>query len=63
MKKSFGINQAKVISLQAHLSISCKEWTLSHCLGMNYYVNFLGGVGCNGFHIKRIFGTKNNWKN
>ena len=23
-----------------------------HCLGMNYYVNFLGGIGSNGFHIK-----------
>ena len=24
----------------------------SYCLGMNYYVNFLGGIGSNGFHIK-----------
>ena len=24
----------------------------THCLGMNYYVNFLGGIGSNGFHIK-----------
>ena len=23
-----------------------------HCLGMNYYVNFLGGIGSNVFHIK-----------
>ena len=22
------------------------------CLGMSYYVNFLGGIGSNGFHIK-----------
>ena len=35
----------------------------THCLGMNYYVNFLGGIGSNGFHIKWIFGTQNNWKN
>ena len=35
----------------------------SHCLGMNYYVNFLGGIGSNGFHIKLIFGTQGNWKN
>jgi hypothetical protein len=21
-------------------------------LGMNYYVNFLGGIGSNGFHMK-----------
>ena len=24
----------------------------THCLGMNYYVNFWGGIGSNGFHIK-----------
>ena len=24
----------------------------THCLGMNYYVNFLVGIGSNGFHIK-----------
>ena len=23
-----------------------------HCLGMSYYVNFLGGFGSNEFHIK-----------
>ena len=28
-----------------------KEY-ISHCLGMNYYVNFSGGIGSNGFHIK-----------
>ena len=32
----------------------------SHCLGINYYVNFLGGIGSNGFHIISIFGTKDN---
>ena len=36
---------------------------LTHCLGINYYVNFLGGIGSNGFHIKWIFGTQGNWKN
>ena len=25
---------------------------VAHCLGMNYYVNFLGGIDNNGFHIK-----------
>ena len=25
---------------------------LSHCLGMNYHVNFLEGIGSNGFHIR-----------
>ena len=30
---------------------------------MDYYVNFLGGIGSNGFHIKWIFGTQSNWKN
>ena len=29
---------------------------MSHQLGMNYYVNFLGGLGSNEFHIKQIFG-------
>ena len=32
----------------------------SHCLGMSYYVNFLGGLarlGSNEFHIKLMFGT------
>ena len=24
----------------------------THCLGMSYYVNFLGGLGSNEFHIK-----------
>ena len=36
---------------------------ISHCLGMNYYVNSLGAIGCNGFHIKWMFGTHGNWKN
>ena len=26
----------------------------SNCLGMNYYVNFLGGIGSNGFHRNSI---------
>ena len=34
-----------------------KNLSLSHCLGMNYYINFLGGIGSNGFHIIWIFGT------
>jgi hypothetical protein len=29
---------------------------------MNYYVNFFGGIGSNGFYIKWIFGTQDNWK-
>ena len=32
----------------------------THCLGMNYYVNFLEGIGSNGFHIRLIFGTPGN---
>ena len=32
------------------LSIVLSGYT--HCLRMNYYVNFLGGLGSNGFHIK-----------
>ena len=35
---------------------------IPHCLGMNYYVNFLGGVCSIGFHLKWIFGTQGNWK-
>ena len=30
---------------------------IAHCLGMNYYVKFLRGIGSNKFHIKLIFGT------
>ena len=33
----------------------------AHCLGMNYYVNFLGGIDSNGFHIRFILGTQDNW--
>ena len=29
----------------------------AHTLGMSYYVNFLGGLGGNEFHIKGRFGT------
>ena len=40
--------------------LEAKEWHIglgigtscTHCLGMNYYVNLLGGIGSNGFHIK-----------
>ena len=35
----------------------------THCLGMSYYVNFLGGLGSNEFHIKWRFGTHGSWKN
>ena len=31
--------------------------TSSHCLGMNYYVNFWGGIGSNGFHINEYSAT------
>ena len=37
-----------------------KDLYRPHCLGMNYYVNFLGGIGSNRFHIKWIFGTQDN---
>ena len=33
---------------------------LSHHLGINYYVNFLGHLGCNGFQLKGRFGTHGN---
>ena len=36
---------------------------MSHCLGTNYYVNFWEGMSSNGFDIKWIFSTENNWKN
>ena len=35
----------------------------THCLGINYYVNFFGGWGSNEFHIKWIFGIQDKWKN
>ena len=31
---------------------STKNAKKTHCLGMIYYVNFLGGLGSNKFHIK-----------
>ena len=30
---------------------------IPHCLGMSYYVNFLGGLGGNEFHIELSFAT------
>ena len=33
-------------------SFNLISYLKSHCLGMNYYVNFLEGIGSNGFHIK-----------
>ena len=33
------------------LKFEFADWN-AHCLGMNYYVNFWGGIGSNGFHIK-----------
>ena len=35
-----------------------QDLLFSPWLRMNYYVNFLGGIGSNGFHIKWIFGTQ-----
>ena len=35
----------------------------THCLGMSYYVNFLGGLYSNEFRIKWRFGTHGSWKN
>ena len=45
----------QVVQTQAHFICLAKE--KPHWLGMNYYVNFLGGIGSNGFHIKWISGT------
>ena len=38
--------------LELHLSTTRILLTANsaHCLGMNYYVNFFGGIGSNGFH-------------
>ena len=30
----------------------------THCVEMKYNVNFLGGIGSNGFHIKWMLGTQ-----
>ena len=35
---------------------------LSHCLGIDYYVNFLVRLGSNGFQLKLRFGVHGNWK-
>ena len=56
-----------LISSQSHVFISYFKVSFvniffsnsdrSHCLGISYYVNFLGGLGSNEFHIKVRFGT------
>jgi hypothetical protein len=33
----------------------------THCLGMTYYVNFLGGLGSNEFHIKWQLKKSKSW--
>ena len=40
-----------------------KERQETLCLGLSYYVNFLGGLGSNEFHIEWRFGTNGSWKN
>ena len=50
-------NSVLAIVLQAWFfdhakNISLLEIDPTHWQGMNYYVNFLGGIGSNGFHIK-----------
>ena len=47
--------QCIVICVQFIYNFSNVHWT--HCLGMSYYVNILGGLGSNGFHIKWRFGS------
>ena len=41
----------RFLSGQSDFFMFCGQG-VSYCLGMNYYVNFLGGIGSNGFHIK-----------
>ena len=36
---------------------NCSDAAHSHHLGINYYVNFLGHLGSNGFQLKGRFGT------
>jgi hypothetical protein len=44
-------------TLMWYLEKSCtfllhEMFPTSHCLGMNYHVNFWGGIDSNGFHIE-----------
>ena len=51
--KMFSVRVSVVFTnLSSLLSVLLIEssWD-SHHLGMNYYVNFFGGIGSNGFHI------------
>ena len=53
---STGAAMAPWLCKRTHLQ-KCKNRSTTdidrtHCLGMNYYVNFLGGIDSNGFHIK-----------
>ena len=54
---------ASAIGTQTSVSAISITRYLPHCLGMNYYVNFLGGIGSNGFHMRWIFDTHGSWKN
>ena len=43
------------LSMKGQKVLICPKrflFVCTHCLGMNYYVNFLGGISSNGFHIK-----------
>ena len=46
---SFNTNKKKGQKISILILIAEQN---SHCLGMSCYVNFLGGIGNNGFHIK-----------
>jgi hypothetical protein len=55
MAQKNNVQNKKAISrkaLQQKKKYSKKAAMKTHCLGMNYYVNFLGGIDSNGFHIK-----------
>ena len=52
-KNFFSLTQIPFVSsTYGAVSVSSGVGAGAHCLGMSYYVNFLGGLDINEFHIK-----------
>ena len=46
------LDDVEFVEIPGYSIMTVKNEIKSHCLGMSYYVNFLGGLGSNEFHIK-----------
>ena len=57
VQKSAGLGRIRKrkkgdLEVEQPLTQWCQHHSEAHCLGMSYYINFLGGLGSNEFHIK-----------